>query len=652
MIILRLDGGLASQITRYAVAYALAKELNTELIIDISLCANHTSGYLLDSFQIDTRVKIIFSTQNLESFIEVDDIDGVPEIVRRSLVPYYHKESGKNPVYSDLSRTQILRDKGNIYLCGYFVDKEKFYAKYWDDIHRQFILKKKLEEVSLFKRVIQKRITIGVHIRRGDMLVVKWSENMQDDYYRAAIAYYKTKYPKCIFAVFSDDIEYAKKILGKDSAFYYVNFLGYDDVAITELICLSLCDHFIMSNSSGFARMAFTLHGGKDSTYTLQGKDGDNISHFRKSLERNFLSKRYQFNPEIILNNREIKYYKKRYRNNGKNNISHYQERLNKLLKISVTKQNCRKVLKEIGIISLNVYDRKEKEKLLYKKFLAYIQAEEWAFALQSAIRLYRNYRRNSIFKENLIRALRNTGFYEEAIVETVLLPESNRNKICSKYFDEQGKELLKKLSNPSRHFILVPLAKMENTRHVEELAALGMVLWHLGHKVTIISEPNTDIEYTHCPSGQEIINRHGVHYGMVQYWKSKMEADEIESFYQGQQENELIIISRSENYFIDKEKIGEKKLTYVFYDFSDIRCGERNAAEEKTQNTELLYEKADVVLTKEDIAGHKNQRVILWEDNDYQGICRRETKEWGLEHGGRLSVRQIYAAAAMLENL
>lgn len=652
MVILRLDAGLAAGMSRYAVAYALAKELNTELMIDISLCANHAFGYLLDSFQIDTKAKIIFSTQDLENFIEVDDIDGVPEIIRSNLMPYYQKERRKNPVYNGLSQAQILKDKGNIYLCGYFSDKEKFYAKYWDDIRRQFTLKREHEEVTLFKRVAQKRVTIGVHIRRGDMLVVKWSTHMQDDYYRAAIAYYKTKYHKCIFAIFSDDIDYAKGILGKDSAFYYVNLLGYDDVAITELICLSLCDHFIMSNSSGFAKMAFALHDGKDSTYTLQGNVGDSDSHFRKSLERNFLSKIYKFNPEIRLNSTEIEYYKKRYRNNEKNNISHYEKRLNKLLKISVTKQNCRMVLKEIGIISLNVYDRKKKEKLLFKKFLAYIQAEEWAFALQSAIRLYKNYRRSSIFRENLIMALRNTGFYEEAVVETVLLPESNRNKICEKYFDEHSKGLLKRLSNPSRHFILVPLVKMENTSHMEELAALGMVLWHLGHKVTIISEPNTDIEYIHCPSGQEIINRQGVHYGMVQYWKSKVEADGIESFYQGQQESELIIISRNKNYFIEKKKIGGKKLTYVFYDFSDIRCGERNAAEGKKQNTELLYERADMVLTKDDIAGYKNQKVILWEDKDYQGICRRETKEWGLEYGGRLSVRQIYAAAAMLENM
>ena len=64
MIICRIAGGTANQILQFAAAYALARELRQELLLDISRTTIQPNGYVLDSFCISQYKKLIcFDTE-------------------------------------------------------------------------------------------------------------------------------------------------------------------------------------------------------------------------------------------------------------------------------------------------------------------------------------------------------------------------------------------------------------------------------------------------------------------------------------------------------------------------------------------------------------------------------------------------------------
>ena len=179
-------------------------------------------------------------------------------------------EDGKQYVkYKGLAQLCDMDRPDIIYLCGYFSDRKKYFDKYWEEIKHIFTLKHPHREVEKFKRLIRGKTSVGVHIRRGDMLLADFATAMKDDYYRASAAYCREKYENCIFCVFSDDITFAKQLLGQDSSVYYVHFYGYDDAALLEFICLSLCNHRILSNSSTFSKLADELNTNEEGAFFL-----------------------------------------------------------------------------------------------------------------------------------------------------------------------------------------------------------------------------------------------------------------------------------------------------------------------------------------------------------------------------------------------
>ena len=80
MVIVRLSTGLANQVYEYAAAYAVSKEMKTDLVLDISECLKSPKGFLLDYFNIPRMSKVFYKPIDAENLGHAA-ICGIPDIL-------------------------------------------------------------------------------------------------------------------------------------------------------------------------------------------------------------------------------------------------------------------------------------------------------------------------------------------------------------------------------------------------------------------------------------------------------------------------------------------------------------------------------------------------------------------------------------------
>lgn len=626
-VIVRISPGLANQMYEFAAAYALVKELNRELILDISSCYASAWGYLLDYFNIPLCKKMICVQRNGSKYAHMNLEELPPQL--KDEVKIWIEYGNGHAIYEGLDKLQKMDRPSTIYLCGYFSDGKRYFKKYWEEIGNNFTLRKQFREVEKFKKLINGKISVGVHIRRGDMLLADFATPMKDDYYRTAITYCRRKYNKCIFCVFSDDIEYAKQLLGQDSSVYYVHFYGYDDAALLEFICLSLCNHRILSNSSTFSRLADELNTNEDGHFFVQATASGWMelkNHLIREKNEKLLGKKQ--NRRIILDKYDIKKYAKKYVADHMPNISDYAGRMKKILSLEITKDNAEFVLDEIAELSLNTYECSESSEsvILLKKFIALIKCQEFHMALQASVKLYAEYRKNAEFKTYLVTALHAIGADKEAEIESVSL--------TSKY--------------SKKHFIIVPGIKMLPSYYMIGLAELGVALYHMGYDVSLVFSPLDESEKYYLQKNKYIVNRNGADTGCRQYDLEVVKRNGINNFYQSRVNEELVVVSRDPDFFNQRNE----HITYVFPDYSDIRDAEVVGAENIPSDVmKRLYDGADIILTK-DKKNANSPKTVFWEDEDCKDEYWTWEGKWELGYEHRLSERIISMSKALIDAL
>lgn len=627
MIIVRLSPGLANQMYQFAAAYALSKELGRELIVDISSCYVSARDYLLDYFNIPLCKKLICVQRGDSDYKHVNPESLPPQL--RERVKVWVEDENQYVRYEDLEKLQDVDRSEEIYLCGYFSNRKRYFEKYWEEIRRNFTLKQSFREVEKFKELIKDKTSVGVHIRRGDMLLADFATAMKDDYYRAAIGYCRKRYKDCIFCVFSDDIEFAKKLLGQDSSVYYVHFYGYNDAALLEFMCLSLCNHRIRSNSSTFSRLADELNTDEVGHFFVQATASgwkELKNHFIREKNERLLGKKQ--NRRIIIDKYDIKRYAKKYVTDNISNISDYDIRMKKIISTEITEDNAEFLLDEIAELSLNIFECSSliEPAILLKKFIALVLCKEFHMALQASVKLYEKYRTDREFKKYLVIALEAVGAKKEAVIESVSFDPN-----CSK-----------------KHFIIVPGIKIQPSSYLVGLAELGVALYHMGHDVSLVFSPLDENASYYLRKNECLVNQNGANMGCRQYDLEEVKRRGIDKFYQSFEKEELVVVSRDPDFY-DRQF---EHITYVFPDYSDMRDVE--AIETKNISSDIiqhLYDEADIVLTKDKKKANL-PKVVFWEDED----CRDEywicEEMWGLGYEHRLSDRIIGMSGALLDAL
>jgi hypothetical protein len=598
----------------YAAGYALARKLNQELVLDISECWKSPCGYLLDYFKIPDSRKIVYFRLDSEHLSHVD-ILGVPEDLRSKVDVYKQEEEAGTVTYNSLNEVKTPHPK-DIYMCGYFFSRPKYYDRYWNEIRHNFALKYSMREVEQFRKLIKNKVSVGVHIRRGDLLLADWAVKMEDSYYKAAMAYVRKEVGKCIFCVFSDDIEYAKKMLGNDRSIYYVHFLGYDDADIAEFICLSLCDHRILSNSSTFSSLADNLNGKSNRITVYQSGDFDTKTECGKTNIR-----RYSFLYNLY--HKMGKMTEKAITGAGA-----YQKKIDSILQTEVAADNCELVLDEICEVSLNSYGLRKKDevRLFYQKFTALVEHDEYDNALSVACRIYEDYAASQAFRKNLIKSLEAVGAYKEA-------------------------ELEKRYTKKEKHFIIVPDVKACASSAPYGLVEVGVALHHMGHKVSFIFDPMDESEQFYIKNNKILTNRVGVSFGCEQYLKCDIIQEGITDFLDKFPETELFVITRDKAFCGDR--LTDKEVKYIFPDYTDWRDAESRHGKRIPQETiDYLYHNSDIILAQEEHLFIKNKKIIIWKDDDYKESYwfTDERVKFGYLH--RISERVISMVETLSDNL
>ena len=601
MLIVRLTTGLGNQMYEYMAGYALARELHQELVLDIENCTRSAYGYLLDHFNIPVCRKIIYAQDSTgggddEFYDRTLDLWGdMVILVRTKEQKDGYEDNDRMIVYSDWEMVEGFRDYKNLYMYGYFLERRIYFNKYWEEVKTFFTLKEENEDVRDFRKLIQGRTSVGIHIRRGDILLMDWFCKVEDDYYRAAIECCRELYGDCVFCVFSDDIQYAKKMLGWDESIHYVHFDGYDDASVNEFYCLSLCDHRILTALSTFGLLADELHQGSGSHSFMWDTD--------ESTKGIPLEKK-SGNKRILLNKEDIRRYSTRYQ----------------------------MIHEEMAPPDAG---------LPYLRFKRLVEENRSHEALQAAFCLYHDKKGSVEFGLYLARALMWIGAYEEAVVELAKLSQDAVKQFLSDLIlDESKKKQLASLYEGiknigKKHFVIVLEDEATPAYETCGLFDLAIVLSHIGHDVTIVYD-TIDAGKYYFQQSNMLHNARGINMECFHVEKETVINSGICDFYNGFEEDELIIISEDKSFF-DRSDCS-KKLQFII---SDEEYG-----------SEELFDKADYILTQQKELAEDNSKYIYWQEQNIQGQYVLISFPWEYGYGQRLNRRMIKMAEALLKSV
>ncbi len=270
MIITKISDGFGNQMFMYATAYALAKRLDAELMLDISyLDTNTFREYELDKLNI--VYDKCFSTRCLKFY-------PLKVLARRFFhgmiklkYGFYHE---RKPYFYDPNFNEI---KDNTYLFGYW-QTEKYFKAYRKELLQMFTPKYALSEDSKqYIMQVQRCNSVAIHIRRGDY--VKLGICLDSDYYHNSIKFIeeKLKSDNIIYFVFSDDLEFAKSML-EPSSHRKLEFVkcSSNNATLDDFFIMKSCKHIIMANSS-FSWWAAWLNDNPDKIvlYPVSDKKND-----------------------------------------------------------------------------------------------------------------------------------------------------------------------------------------------------------------------------------------------------------------------------------------------------------------------------------------------------------------------------------------
>jgi hypothetical protein len=257
MIIVKLQGGLGNQMFQYALARSLAERNNDRFILDAALLLDRTprEGFVYRNYDLGIfRLKAEFTLLSKLAFIFPIPVFyvGLSTVLSRFKksigMQKYVKENKPGFV------PEILDEKGNIYLDGYW-QSEKYFKNAEQAIRRDFsFLNEFPPEIRILADEIKKENSICLNVRRGDYVTVESSIKTHGfigtDYYSKGIDLIASKIQNPHFYVFSDEIEWCMDNLKINYPHTFVTHNYAGEKFEYYLHLMSLCKHFLIPNST------------------------------------------------------------------------------------------------------------------------------------------------------------------------------------------------------------------------------------------------------------------------------------------------------------------------------------------------------------------------------------------------------------------
>ena len=211
-------GRLGNQMFQYAALVGISKRHGYDFAIPPSNYTNQWYDHqLFEVFELPGLKHIGFVPQNFHVYQE----------------KYFHFDEG---LYNNIP--------DNVNLFGYF-QSEKYFKNAESEVRKDFTFKSNIFNVcNEFRKTIKSEV-ISLHIRRTDYLNSQDSHPIQPiSYYEKALSNFDENLPVIIF---SDDTNWCKE----QELFKLDRFLVSESNSnIHDLCLMTLCDHFIIANSS------------------------------------------------------------------------------------------------------------------------------------------------------------------------------------------------------------------------------------------------------------------------------------------------------------------------------------------------------------------------------------------------------------------
>lgn len=244
-VIVRMDGGLASQISFFSLGYIAAKKAGLPLYLDITWfqqCSKDLQGKHNRIFNLFNAFPAI---REKYSDALITDAE-IPSLFLKLFSDSHNKRdiTSYDPnLYTDHS----------VYLDCYYPSVQ-YIAQEQKSLKELFQFGEELSETEQeLLHSIESSNSCALHIRRGDYCGTV-HEVCTENYYKRAIARMSELHPDIVFYVFSNDEEWVEQfITSLPGAHNFVILRNRSEATpIVDMHLMSACKHAIISNS-GFS---------------------------------------------------------------------------------------------------------------------------------------------------------------------------------------------------------------------------------------------------------------------------------------------------------------------------------------------------------------------------------------------------------------
>jgi hypothetical protein len=248
MIIVKIMGGIASQLHKYAVGRAVSLKYSMPLFLDLSWFESTPEGDTPRIFRLNefaTHYEIA-SKEQIEQLTGSTALMGVKDALLNRFGINLHKTSYVARAPWNLPSRADL--KNGLYLAGEW-GGDKYFSDIKDVLVNEFKPARALSETArLYLQEIAQSQSVSAHIRRGDYVTninaAKLHALCDKEYYAAATELMTARIELAKYFLFSDDKQEALKMM-EGLGVTLVN--GISDVE--EFYLMSQCKHNICANS-------------------------------------------------------------------------------------------------------------------------------------------------------------------------------------------------------------------------------------------------------------------------------------------------------------------------------------------------------------------------------------------------------------------
>jgi len=243
------SGGLCSQLQIYASLLAVAKANNLEVVFSNEMIENHANSSIPDVIKVE-----VFNLLDLKCNLKPHNFF---KNFEHKHINFHTTKRDESLFNLDSSKNYDLKGRFDLYTYWYNdIKKEVESWKYKENLQIQAT-----ERIEKVKSKLGDKPTVSIHLRRGDYLLPKYSNafcRLDNNYYLKAIKDNFQPIKDYNFIIFSNDIEYCKKIFTGDNIWYVEPKINpsdnvekvWTDSEKEDLALMSLCDHHIIANSS------------------------------------------------------------------------------------------------------------------------------------------------------------------------------------------------------------------------------------------------------------------------------------------------------------------------------------------------------------------------------------------------------------------